>query len=335
MGLRFRKSIKICDGLRLNFGKNGASVTVGSGPFKKTYNTNGNVTTTMGLPGTGIYWTETERRGSRNNRRNSSPRQTRESLDTLQNDYQVSSALDDYFLQSDASENVASTAVREAHIPASAQPPVSNTARVNSTESQPVVPVPETVTGLSAEAIKKLYVYADAPIDWTELIAGATAEDLLMDSVVHSYCAQMAPRILSGDVDAYLEVIERLRPVDDVALYSGDFEFGTDKPTYIEVEFVVNPDRVLRGGISDGMLEEFISAIAVRVARDLFALLPVRKVLVHVEITGNTVLSVILDRSQLCGINFKNISAKKVVREFPCHRLNNYLQLSNVERIQI
>ena len=44
MGLRFRKSVKICDGLRLNFGKTGASITIGSGPFKKTFNTNGNVT---------------------------------------------------------------------------------------------------------------------------------------------------------------------------------------------------------------------------------------------------------------------------------------------------
>ena len=33
------------------------------------------------------------------------------------------------------------------------------------------------------------------------------------------------------DQYAYLEVIERMRPVDDLALYSGDFEFGTDNPT--------------------------------------------------------------------------------------------------------
>ena len=42
MGLRFRRSIKICDGLKLNFGKTGMSMTVGSGPLKKTFNTNGN-----------------------------------------------------------------------------------------------------------------------------------------------------------------------------------------------------------------------------------------------------------------------------------------------------
>lgn len=27
-----------------------------------------------------------------------------------------------------------------------------------------------------------------------------------------------------------------LKPVDDLLLYSGNFEFGTDKPNYIEVE---------------------------------------------------------------------------------------------------
>ena len=97
MGLRFRKSVKICDGLRLNFGKTGASVTVGSGPFKKTFNTNGNVTTTVGIPGTGIYWTETERRGSRNNRRTSNLQQTRTPMLSQQSNYQVEPAVDDYF----------------------------------------------------------------------------------------------------------------------------------------------------------------------------------------------------------------------------------------------
>lgn len=80
MGLRFRRSVKICDGLKLNFGKNGMSMTVGSGPLKKTFNTNGNVTTTVVFPGTGIYWTETERRSSRNNRRTAASQQTRSPL---------------------------------------------------------------------------------------------------------------------------------------------------------------------------------------------------------------------------------------------------------------
>ena len=98
MGLRFRRSIKICDGLKLNFGKTGMSMTVGSGPLKKTFNTNGNVTTTVGLPGTGIYWTETERLGLKTNK-SSFSRQNRESIQAPWNDYQTPAAVNDYFDQ--------------------------------------------------------------------------------------------------------------------------------------------------------------------------------------------------------------------------------------------
>ena len=113
-----------------------------------------------------------------------------------------------------------------------------------------------------------------------------------------------------------------MRPVDDLALYSGDFEFGTDNPTYIEVEFVASPERVLQNGASDAMIEEFISAVTVRVARDLFALLPVTKVLVHVEITGNTVTSVVFDRNQLINTSFRNTCASTIIKQFPCRTSN-------------
>lgn len=328
MGLRFRKSVKICDGLKLNFGKTGMSMTVGSGPLKKTFNTNGNVTTTVGIPGTGIYWTETERRGSRNNRRTQTAQQTRSSLLSPQNDYQVAPAVNDYFTQSDAVEEAD---VIPASITQDIVPPRNDIS--HTTASSPAAPA--AVNGLSAEAIKRIYLYEDAPIDWTELIAGATADDLLMDQTVHTYCTQMAPRVLTGDVDAYLEVIERMRPVDDLALYSGDFEFGTDKPSYIEVEFSANPERVLRDGLSDALLEEFISAVAVRVARDLFALLPVAKVLVHVEINGNTVLSVVFAKGQLCNTNFRNNSATAIIKTFPNREVDDYNAPFNIERMQL
>lgn len=305
MGLRFRRSVKICDGLKLNFGKTGMSVTVGSGPLKKTFNTNGNVTTTVGLPGTGIYWTETERHGSRNNSRTSTSKQTRTPIQPQQINYQVAPAVDNYFTVEESGEAA-----------------VSSTYNTDSNRSDILYTtvhdssVPAEMKGLSAEAIKRIYLYEDAPIDWTELIAGATADDLLMDQTVHAYCAQMAPRILSGDVDAYLEVIERMRPVDDLALYSGDFEFGTDSPSYIEVEFCAHPERVLRNGSLDILVEEFISAVAVRVARDLMALLPVSKVLIHIEIDGKTVLSVNFARSELSLKNFRNSIAADIVRHF-------------------
>lgn len=328
MGLRFRKSVKICNGLKLNFGKTGMSMTVGSGPLKKTFNTNGNVTTTVGIPGTGIYWTETERRGSRNNRGTQTAQQTRSQQRSWQNDYQVAPAVDDYFTQSDVVDEVGVVPSALAH-------DLITTRNDNPTAETRASSAPTVTNGLSAEAIKRIYLYEDAPIDWTELIAGATADDLLMDQTVYTYCVQMAPRILSGDVDAYLDVIERMRPVDDLALYSGDFEFGTDKPSYIEVEFSTNPERVLRDGMSDALLEEFISAIAIRVARDLFALLPVAKVLVHVEINRNTVLSVTFAKGKLCNTNFRNNSAATIIKTFPNRKVDNYNTPHNIERMQL
>lgn len=328
MGLRFRKSVKICDGLKLNFGKNGMSMTVGSGPLKKTFNTNGNVTTTVGIPGTGIYWTETERRSSRNNRGTQTTQQTRSQRVSQQNDYQVAPAVDDYFTQSDIVEE---TGV----LPASPVHTTIPTQNDNPQAPTSVSPAPTEMNGLTAEDIKRIYLYEDAPIDWTELIAGATADDLLMDQTVYAYCAQMASRVLSGDVDAYLEVIERMRPVDDLALYSGDFEFGTDKPSYIEVEFCAYPERVLQNGSSDIFLEEFISAVAVRVARDLMALLPVSKVLTHIEIDGNTVLSVNFARGELGPKNFNSNSAADIVRAFPHLVVRDFRNLVDVGRLSV
>jgi hypothetical protein len=60
MGLRFRKSVTLCKGVKLNFGKTGMSVSVGGKGYHKTINTKGQVTTSVGIPGTGIYYTDTK-----------------------------------------------------------------------------------------------------------------------------------------------------------------------------------------------------------------------------------------------------------------------------------
>lgn len=53
MGLRFRRSIKICPGVRLNFSKSGISTTVGGKGFTMTSGSRGTYVN-AGLPGTGI-----------------------------------------------------------------------------------------------------------------------------------------------------------------------------------------------------------------------------------------------------------------------------------------
>ena len=57
MGFRFRKSIKIAPGIRLNFNKKSTSITMGTKGAHHTINSSGTETTSIGLPGTGLSYT--------------------------------------------------------------------------------------------------------------------------------------------------------------------------------------------------------------------------------------------------------------------------------------
>jgi Protein of unknown function (DUF4236) len=59
MGFRFRRSIRILPGLRLNFGKRGVSTSIGVRGAHVTVG-HGQVRETVGLPGTGLSYTHVE-----------------------------------------------------------------------------------------------------------------------------------------------------------------------------------------------------------------------------------------------------------------------------------
>ena len=59
MSWRFRKSIKIAPGVRINFGKSSTSLSIGGKGFHRTYSSTGRVTDSIGIPGTGISYTTT------------------------------------------------------------------------------------------------------------------------------------------------------------------------------------------------------------------------------------------------------------------------------------
>lgn len=61
MSWRFQKRITLLPGVRLNVGKTGTSVSFGGRGARFTVRPRG-TTSTVGIPGTGLYWTETESR---------------------------------------------------------------------------------------------------------------------------------------------------------------------------------------------------------------------------------------------------------------------------------
>ncbi len=75
MGLRFRKSINLGCGLRVNLSRSGVGYSWGGKGFRVSRSARGRVTRTYSIPGTGISYStssssRSERSGNRTNRRN-------------------------------------------------------------------------------------------------------------------------------------------------------------------------------------------------------------------------------------------------------------------------
>lgn len=313
MGLRFRKSISLCKGVRLNFGKTGASISVGGKGYRKTINTKGQVTTSVGIPGTGIYYTDTKSLKNDKSSRSSSSRNSNYTQDYSQSNnmddamyvdnassYQMSSDVENYFASSNGENVVEELMLEDEKI-----------------ELQPIENTVTYVSKVSISDILKLYTRCDESIDWTEILVSTSAEELFMDSEIWKFYKSVADKVLAGDIDTYLQVIERVRPLDDLLSYGGDFEFGTDNSNVMEIEFNVMPEGVLGDDYNIELLQEYICACSIRVARDIMALLPVSQVNVNTVLENKTILSVKFDKATMLGVNFKSgIMGTDVVKHF-------------------
>lgn len=73
MGIRFRKSMKIAPGVRLNFGKNSVGISAGVKGARVSVNSKGRVTKTLSVPGTGLSYVTTSQLGSSDSKKQNTP----------------------------------------------------------------------------------------------------------------------------------------------------------------------------------------------------------------------------------------------------------------------
>lgn len=291
MGLRFRKSISIIPGVKLNIGKSGMSVSAGVPGFRKTFHTSGRVTTSVGIPGTGIYYVDTDNTRTQNSQRRTTRQQALPSISGGVN-----------YLPENSYSNHSESRSSASHDNA--------------------ISVSERVEQLDINSLKSIHKTSDDSIDWTEVLVSPTAPDESYNANMWEYYHEMAPKILAGDIDAYLQLIYEVNPLDDLLMYGSNFEFGTDDPQKMEVEFVVN-----EAALSDArkqmnnleyndLLQDYVCSTCIRIARDMFALLPIGTTIVHATLNGNTVVSVIFDRNTLSRIRFGYIDPSDTLSKF-------------------
>lgn len=310
MGLRFRKSISLFPGVKLNFGTTGMSVSAGVPGFRKTFHTSGRVTTSVGIPGTGIYYVDTKNPKKQSNRRS-------RTLDTS-NEVQHHNFFAD---------NQASYEVWDAYSSANDATDCPLDTPVNQTEYLTECDdVMETVQ-LDTISLKSIHKSSDDSIDWTEVLVSPLPPDESYNQGMWQYYHSMASKVLSGDIDTYLQLIYEVNPLEDLLVYGGGFEFGTDSSSKIEVEFTVNENilslakRQLSTIEYNNLLQDYICSVCIRIARDMFALLPVVNTIVHAVLSGNTIISVDFDRANLSKVKFGYIDPSETFLLFN-HNMN-------------
>ena len=318
MGLNFRKSISLGHGLKINLSKGGPSISFGKKGLRQTISATGRSTTTVGIPGTGVYYSKQK---------------------NLKNVVGGLFGNDKKKGKADTKSTKAAKTEKEPKAAKATKPTVdieANQQKVAEYEAY-------------IESIKSVHKICDDQIDWKGLSTDGLPAGIKIGTEAYNEWKtlnELSLKVIEGDVDAYLAVVAEMAPFDDLLEYGSGFEVGTEDPTEMSVEFQVKsadvvPDYSLSllasGEISEkplsksayfDLVQDYVCSTAIRVARDTFALLPVQTCKVHAvdvvlnSATGNdeevTILSVAIDRDKLAQINMDRIDPSDALDALGC-----------------
>lgn len=351
--LRFRRSVSICKGVRLNFGKKGVSISSGIPGFRKTYNFNtGKTTTSVGIPGTGIYYVDTSGSSKKKEEKksggffsdlfdgNHSSSSTVSNNATSYSNYNASQernsakpAAPVYPVYEDTTVQP-TNAFSKGTTPKKKSKPVETVVEISEhRHTTPVSVVDETIIAPTVEpvpvaipaeekkpeeitydTINAIFENCDVAIDWVDVIShkAPTSDEVVLET--WEYLHKKAVDVFDGNIETFLEIISTVNPYDDLLDYAENFEFGTDDASMMEIEFSVIDANV--GNLSKSAFEDYYSAIAIRVARDTFALLPVDKAVIHVLYKTKELLTATFGRDTFHELNLVGKDASETVKQF-------------------
>lgn len=155
----------------------------------------------------------------------------------------------------------------------------------------------------------KLWKTADETIDWTDILVSPTPTDGLTPPDKWAVYHQHAEGVLRGDIAAYLAVLQYENPMADLTPYVSALDVTTVNADTLRATFAVRPD--LLGQNAD----TYLCGMALRIARDLFAALPVLTVEIKAAREDNALLTAAFTRAQMNKVRFAFIDPVEFVRE--------------------
>ena len=343
MGLRFRKSIKIAPGIRLGVGTGGASLSFGGKGCRYSINTRGRSRVSAGPFS---FSSSSKKRRSRSYNSSAYAKQAKikkqlekQKLEELQKNQLLVEQYETHI-------DMIKTVHKEC------DEPINWENIMNEPE-----PFPKGMPGPKEQAAQKEFSSFTPRFyeKWIpsmgdkrnnklkESITVAQQEDQ-DDYITWKESVEFAKRILSGDIESYYEAIQEANPFEDLTELGSGFEFGTDDPQVLEIEFAVKSETVVpktsksltkTGKISEKALtktayyditQDYVCSCSIRLAREIFGLLPVNMVIVHAvdsilntsngHLEPKTILSVAFTRKGFQNINFDNIDASDFTETF-------------------
>jgi hypothetical protein len=159
--------------------------------------------------------------------------------------------------------------------------------------------------------------------------------------------ARLARRILKSDPTAYIDAIETINPFEELANIGSSFHFSSHNSQLVEVTLSTHGKQIIpenqktlttSGKVSVKpipksrfieLYQDYICSCVLRVARELFALLPIETILISASVetfdtstgqsTERPILSVAISRTTIHSINFDMIDPSDAIMKMP-HR---------------
>ena len=365
MGLRFRKSITICKGVKLNIGKKGASVSLGKRGLHYTIHSSGRRTVTAGIPGTGLFYTKSinpKVSKATNNKRVSTTNKEQEAL-LKQQEREAQLAENKRIIQEyEEYLKLVRSLHQECNEPYKWRKVVENKSPLDAKG----IGENERIADQNYRAFQETFAYKymlflnkskiaslEADIERAKVADQANYESW---KSIHDF----AFSIVNGNTESYCEAIKSSKVFYDLADFGSEFEFGTDSSDTMHVDFTINSVDIIpkeritltpAGNLSIkeytksefyDLYQDYVCSCSIRLAREIFALLPVKRVVINVTEDSSfdicekkhVILAVIFVREIFNETNFKTIDPSDFIEQFKSQMdFKKTKGFSTVERI--
>ncbi len=341
MAFRFRRSVKLGKGIRLNVSKRGIGMSVGKRGLRQTFHSTGSSTRTIGIPGTGLSYVNRKRISPKGKSKgsystNSVKEAQEENAAVVEEYHHYVDAITHLHLHQPTTRNWKEIKQLDPPFEQGQIGPLEAEARAQYNEYRP---------NIFEKIMKPL---KDKKTNQLEEKIQVAHEKDVSNYNEWEYVHQLSKNILLGKPEAYEQVLTENKSLDETRK-RGMLIRVLDSKT-IELDIQVSPDEVVpsrtvsltkTGKVSRrkmgktnyyAIMKDFVASYVLSVAREVFAILPIESVLIHVNenalntATGHrkrkVLLSVLVDRQTLNHLNVKHIIPSDALENFE-HQMNH------------